>query len=199
MYRYLINIPIASDQSPVQQDRLIKLQWSGLFPFHLSSLPRIKPSYSTNSPCSLCHSSILTSPLNPSNTFFFPSGHRTQAGLLSPLTHTISSGTGKSVSIADAKGWISSGQVLSYSHSMELHFEQKDRWEVHFSARGVPRSLVAVYSLIFRLVVSLRYSSRLSFPSFPFCRKHERNRYFRYAALGGRRKGKSRPESSPRL
>jgi hypothetical protein len=105
------------------------------------------PFYGTYTPFSLCHSSILTSPLNPSCTLFLPSGQRTHFGLLSPLTHTISSGTGNSVSIALANGWISSGQWWSHSQSIELQLLQKERWDEHFSARGVPRSLVAVYSL----------------------------------------------------
>jgi len=71
-------------------------------------------------------------------TLFFPSGQRTQSGLLFALTHTISSGTGRSVSIADANGWISSGHVLSHSQSMVEHLLQKLRSDVHFSAVACP-------------------------------------------------------------
>lgn len=102
--------------------------------------------HSTKWPCFLCHSSILFSPKS-SWTLFFLSGQRTQSGLLFALTHTISSGTGRSVSIADANGWISSGHVLSHSQSMVEHLLQKLRSDVHFSAVGLPRSLVATYFL----------------------------------------------------
>ncbi|KAI9716448.1 MAG: hypothetical protein M1812_005343 [Candelaria pacifica] len=62
-------------------------------------------------------------------TFFFPSGHRTQSGFEPANTQTISSGAGSSLSIAEANGWISSGQCLSQSQSMVLQLEQKLRSE----------------------------------------------------------------------
>jgi hypothetical protein len=103
--------------------------------------------YSMKSPLFLCHSSMLFSPYC-SWTLLLPSGHLTHSGLLSPITHTISLGTGSYVSIADAKGWISSGQVWSHNHSMVEQSPQKLRSEVHFSAFGFPRSLVATYILV---------------------------------------------------
>jgi len=108
-----------------------------------------KTLYSTNNPFLLCHSSILPSFPYSSCTFFFPSGHRTQAGLEFAMTQTISSGTGKSVSIAEANGWISSGQWRSHSQSMELQLEQKLRSEEHSSCVALPRSLMALYFLVF--------------------------------------------------
>lgn len=61
---------------------------------------------------------------------------------------TISSGTGSSVSMADAKGWINSGQLASHTQSMVLQLEQKARSEVQRSWFGVPRSLIALYFLV---------------------------------------------------
>lgn len=60
---------------------------------------------------------------------------------------TISSGTGNSVSIAGAKGWINSGQWWSHSHNMVPQFEQKFLSDEHFSSSGLPRSLMALYFL----------------------------------------------------
>jgi hypothetical protein len=104
------------------------------------------PTYSTHNPFFLCHPSILSSPYT-SCTLFFPSGHLTQAGLLFPNTHTISSTTGNSVSIALANGWISSGHCLSQSQSIVEQVPQKLRSLLHFSSCGVPRDLMALYFL----------------------------------------------------
>lgn len=104
--------------------------------------------YSMYNPCALCQSAIPVSPLYRSQIFFLPSGQRTQSGLLDAITHTISSGTGNSVSIAEANGWISSGHEESKSHSIVLQFEQKERLELHFCSFLVPRSLTAVYFLV---------------------------------------------------
>lgn len=103
--------------------------------------------YSTNKPCFLCHPSRLSS-LYSSKTLFFPSGQRTHAGLELLMTQTISSGTGSSVSIADAKGWINSGQWWSQSQSMVLQLEQKFLSDEQSCWLGLPRSLIALYFLV---------------------------------------------------
>lgn len=86
--------------------------------------------YRINSPCFLCHPSRLSS-LYAWCTLFFPSGHRTQDGFDPSIMHTISSGTGNSVSIAEANGWINSGQWWSQSQSIVLQLEQKLLWDEH--------------------------------------------------------------------
>lgn len=107
--------------------------------------------YSTNKPCFLCHPSRLSLPYS-SWTLFFPSGHWAHAGFDPSMIHTISSGTGNSVSIAEANGWISSGQWWSQTHSMVLQFEQKFRSEEQTFSSGVPRSLMPEYFLVMTLV-----------------------------------------------
>lgn len=62
------------------------------------------------------------------------------------MIHTISFGAGNSESIADAKGWQSSGQEESHSHSMVEQLEQKERSELHFSSL-LPVRLMALYFL----------------------------------------------------
>lgn len=76
---------------------------------HRLAIPFWVLPHSTYIPCFLCHPSILSSPYT-SCTCFFPSGHLTHLGFEFPSTQTISSGSGNSVSIADAKGWMRSGQ-----------------------------------------------------------------------------------------
>ena len=85
-------------------------------------------------------------PLYVSHTFFSPSGHLTQSGLLPAIIHTISFGAGNSVSIAEAEGWQSSGHLESHSHSIVEQLEQKERSELHFSSL-VPARLMALYFL----------------------------------------------------
>ena len=104
------------------------------------------PPHSTYLPCFRCHPSILSSPYLAC-TLFLPSGQRTHAGFESPSTQTISSGAGRSVSMAEAKGWMSSGQFSSHSQSIEEQLPQKERSEEQGVAWGVPGSLVALYFL----------------------------------------------------
>lgn len=97
---------------------------------------------------------MLSSPYT-SCILFFPSGQRTQLGFEFAKTHTISSGAGNSVSMAEANGWINSGQWWSHNHSIVLQLEQKLRSEEHNSSFLVPRSLIAVYFL---------WRTKVSFP-----------------------------------
>jgi hypothetical protein len=105
--------------------------------------------HSTRNPLSRCHSSMPT-PLYCSLTTFFPSGQRTHSGFESAIIHTISFGTGSSLSIADAKGWIRWPHCASQTQSMALQMLQKERWELQ-GWGFVRRSLTAVYCLLGRI------------------------------------------------
>lgn len=123
--------------------------------------------YGMNSPCFLCHPSRLSS-LYAWCTLFFPSGHRTQDGFDPSIMHTISSGIGNSVSIAEANGWISSGQWWSQSQSIVLQLEQKLLCDEHGVISG---RRMAEYFLIKSFpLVTLRVSAippKLTLPPNP--------------------------------
>lgn len=112
-----------------------------------SRIPTVPSSYTFQNLCFLCQLSKLSGPYW-SWTSFLPSGHLTHGGFEPAMMQTIDSGSGSSVSMAEANGWTSSGHMWHHSHSIVAQLEQKLRSLEHFSSWLVPRSLMATYFLL---------------------------------------------------